>query len=579
MKQANLFSFRSIGGLGEVGMNCMILDFGGTVIGVDAGTLFADINDCGLEGLHPDFSAFFENCRPKSWIITHGHEDHIGAVPYLFAAAEAAGLDQFTVYAPRFAKALIEEKLSDAAKVAGAKRFLPQVKELDGQEGSIMLEGGVELRWVAGRHSTPDSLALGFCARLDGHPFRLVHTADFKIDQNRYPDGVRGPNVYRLFGEEPIDLLLMDSTNAERSGHSVSELEIIDGLKKVVTESKGRVFISLFSSNLDRLLRLLQMARDTKRIPCVVGRSLETSLRIGRNLGIDHEVLGGPAPELLPVGELSAHPREAQFVVCSGSQGEDRSVLMRLSQGMHADLRIDSGDTVILSSKTIPGNERPLSRLVNQLLRQGADVLWEDVAKRRAGGPIHASGHARRDELRLVIDAVKPRHLLPVHGELRQLTACAELGVASGIPHKRVHVVENHHRVSFAWKDAAWEVCGVESEEDPGRMLRFDRFLVRGKESFLKERKRGASGGVVSAVLDSAGRVSIEHQAVVPEGMSIPEREIEKFLSHQHAMFLRQGAFQDRTSPMVTDARDEISRIVKRAVGAKPLVLLHLVQL
>jgi len=582
------FRFWSLGGSGEVGMNSFFLAFGETIVPVDAGILFADQNDFGIESLHADYSRFFEDYDPSFWLITHAHEDHIGAVAALIeAAAVREGGRVPLIYAPLFACDLIKEKVLDDLRYPHAKKFVDRLVPITAGE-ALELAPGLLVRFIEARHSTLQCHALAFEWReTSGDVTRVLHTSDFKLDENAYEDGVIGLSAYDCFGGESPDFLLVDSTNAERDGHTVPEKTVIPNLKRLIAQEKGRVYVSLFSSNVYRMAALIAMSKELGRAVCLAGRSFNAVHRISRDRGfygrICPDVAGANvvAPE-----DIGRYDRHRQLIVCSGSQGEKRSVLMRMSQGTHSDFRVEKGDAVVLSSKMIPGNEKSISRLINGLLRQGAYVLWGDHAKDLAGGPIHGSGHARRDEIRAVIELLKPKHVIPIHGELRQLMACADL--ARAVCDAEVHVCENLTRLCFEReRGGAWHAGESQSVPYEGRMLRFEAFTAHSLDPFLRVRKRAAQGGLISLCLDSMGRAHLSIDGVVPsmgdENMRLSESLREQVLDWAHLRFRalqREGAFQlsDRTRAE-NEIADELSRMVRKISGSRPFVTVHLVGL
>jgi ribonuclease J len=586
------FSFLSMGGSGEVGMNCLLFFFGEEVVPVDAGVVFADANDFGIEAVHPDFEALLQEHRPKRWFITHGHEDHIGAVAALFSAAAKLGISPPLVHAPPFAAALIREKVMDDARYPSAAKQLDALIEVepDTTLEFDLDEGSLRVRFIEIRHSTLQCCSLAFEWVHDGKTTRVLHTSDFKIDGTEYPDGVRDVRAFDAFKGEHPDFLFIDSTNSEREGRTVPEAEILPGLRKLIEGQGGRVFVSLFSSNVFRMAAIMDLAAKAGRFVALAGRSFMSANRISRDRGFYARYCPDfSRSTLMDPGEMARHPPQKQLVLCSGSQGERRSVLMRLSQGAHPDFKIDQGDVVILSSKVIPGNEKTISRMINGLLRQGAQVYWGDYGKIRAGGPIHGSGHARRDELRELLRFVKPLHVIPVHGELRQLMSCAELaretGEEWGLSPRNVHVVENRCYLDFESGSSGWQASGRRPlPEDDGRVLRFESFTALSKDPFLKVRKRAALGGCVSVTLDSIGRARIKIEGVIPladeRSLDGLYTSIEDWVHQQFKQLAKQSAFGAHLDGALEDRLgDELSKHIRRQLGVRPHVIFHLLGL
>lgn len=576
----SLFKWWPLGGLGEVGMNCMLFQFGEALIPVDAGILFADQNDLGIEALYPDFDDVLTRFKPKHWLITHAHEDHIGAVAAVLSRCYELGLEPPEFLAPPFAAALIREKIKEDVPFRGASRYADKIKSVE--VNSVHQLGDVEVRFIETRHSTADTCSLAFkWTNAQGQALRVIHTADFKLDKNEFEDGVVDATAYQVFGRERPDFLFIDSTNAERPGRSVSERDIVPGLDKLLRDQPGRVFVTLFSSNLYRVASLLSLAQSMKRQVCLAGRSLQTAFRLAEELGIFAKAPSFKGLSLLSPEQLAAHPADKQMIICSGSQGETRSVLNKLANSQHPHFVLQPGDSVIFSSKMIPGNEKPTSRLINGLLRLGAKVYWGDFGKMQAGGPIHASGHARADEIREVMETLQPKNIIPVHGELRQLRACAEIAHSAGrnwqLDPARVLVVENGTQLLFRSEGGEWELKEKIFDFLPPRILRFENFLAHSRDPFLKNRKRGAEGGFLSVAVDSEGRYRVQHSGILPvvqlgEGFS---EEVGNWVHAKMKEIRRSNPFSVRDPQLELDMAEDLSRHVRRMLGVRPVVALH----
>ena len=585
MSDARTFSWKPIGGLGEVGMNCMVLRFGDTVIPVDAGILFANANDFGIEAVHPDFREVFAgDAEVPYWFITHAHEDHIGAVSAVLQVCHDLGRTPPDILAPPLAAALMRERLQDERRYPDARRYAACIKDVG--TDAVLTVNDVEVRFLETRHSTLDTCSLAIEWKRSDRPLRLVHTADFKLDAHAFTDGVRDlAAVYGSCREDARggpDFLFIDSTNSEREGHSVSESELLPGLEHVLRTSTGRVFVTLFSSNIQRVAALVDIAAKIGRYACLAGRSLQTAHRIAQQLGLyGSRCAPLRTDHLMDSGQLARLAPDKQLVLCSGSQGESRSVLARLAQGTHPDFALHAGDTVLFSSKLIPGNEKSVSRLINGLLRQGARVLMGDQARLEAGGPVHASGHARRDEIAAVMKFLKPRQIIPVHGEFRQLSACAEIarreGEAWGLGPADVHIAENGTELVFGPSPHGEGWSLVERvpapEEIPERILRFEDFVSPSRDNFLRSRKRAASGGVVSVAIDAVGGISILHRGILPEAWMQGEagEALEASIHGWVHAKLRPRVARET----IEELEDGLARHLRREIGFRPLVLFH----
>jgi len=575
------FSWWPLGGLGEVGMNCMIMRFGEQVLPIDAGILFANQNDFGIEAVFPDIRDLIHTHNPRDWIITHGHEDHIGAIPHFIQVYLEEGFEPPNFYAPPFASELIKEKLTDESRIHNGKRFLEKVKIV--QPDSMIQLGEVEVFFMETRHSTPDTCSIGLRWRKGDQELKIVHTSDFKLDEHEFLDGIKTVSLYDIFKGQSPDILFIDSTNAEREGMSVSETEVIPGLDQLLANAEGRVYVTLFSSNVYRIAEIMRLGKKHGRYISLAGRSLQTAMEKGQTVGLFNRTVADISDiQILDSSQINKHPPHLQLIICSGSQGEQRSTLMRLSNDQHSDFQIETGDLVVFSSKTIPGNEKSTSRVVNGLLRQGAKVIWGDLAKSLGLGPIHASGHARRDEIKAVAKLLKPSFIVPVHGELRQLESSAEmlrtLGAEWGLERGHVIVVENGARLDFS-HSTKWKLESLKKPiEFLPRMLRLEHFISSSREPFLKIRKRMALGGVVSAWIDVTGRVDARVFGFSPENRPMVEvQEIEKWLMAQYQLLKSQRAFDGSDHQLENDLAEDLSRHVRRLSGIRPFSIVHVI--
>ena len=573
------FSWKPLGGLNEVGMNCMLMRFGETVLPVDCGVLFADSNNFGIEAVFPDFKTLLETEKIENWLITHAHEDHIGAIPHLMMIAKKLGVKPPKFWAPPFAKALICEKLNDG-RYAGISTYenLINAVELD---KDIEIQG-VKVRFIEVRHSTVDCSSLAFTAKIGDQTIRVFHSADLKIDFNEFEDGVRSLEIFNAFGGARPDLMFLDSTNADREGQSVSEREIIEPLKHLFSTSKQRIFVTLFSSNVYRMATLIHLAERNGRKVAIAGRSMQTAFRLAQQLGSFDKMPKFSSSTLVAPEVLATLPDDKQLVLCSGSQGEFRSVLSKVSQESHPEFVIHQGDIVLFSSKVIPGNEKAISKLVNNLMKIGARVLWSKRAVDAAGGPIHASGHGRRAELRSLLNFLKPKILFPVHGQRFQLEACAEMAREAALEWDvplEVHIQENNDEVLFHFHEGSWVISG-RNLGDPyeNKFLRMDRFYTPSRDSFLAPRKRAALGGCISVMIESSGVMNIKLLGVYPEYLS-DERPFSN-LSEEIENVLRAAMKKSKISFHSEGAaaflEEEVVRYVRRSVGTRPLAIVQI---
>jgi ribonuclease J len=408
-----------LGGLGEVGKNMTVFEADGEAIVVDAGLAFPRDEHLGVDLILPDFSYLIDRERPvRAVLLTHGHEDHVGALPYLLREARVQ-----EVWATRLTLGLIKSKLDEH----GLLRSI-ELREAD-PEGEPVRLGPFTAEFVRVAHSIPDSVAI----MLDTPGGRILHTGDYKLDHTPV-DGLR-TDVGRLaeIGNRGVDLFLGDSTNAERPGVTGSERLVGEAFRQLIPLRTGRVLVASFASNVHRMQQAIDVAVHVGRKVCVVGRSMRKNVNIARNLGY----IDVPDETLIRPNELDEYGRGDVLILCTGSQGEPLSALVRIAYNDHPAVKVEAGDTVIISAKPVPGNELKVHDAINQLARLGAEVLHQEIA------PVHVSGHGHAEELRTMLGLVRPKTVMPVHGEFRMLAAHARLATESGIAEDRIVLAEN----------------------------------------------------------------------------------------------------------------------------------------
>jgi ribonuclease J len=413
-----------LGGLGEVGKNMTAYEFGGDILIVDAGIMFPQNDMLGVDYIIPDFEYLFDKSeRVRGIVITHGHEDHIGAVHHVLERIPAP------VFATPLTRGLIEGKL--ARNGMTSKADLRTV-----QAGESVQIGQFTVEFFHICHSIPDAVGLGITTGAG----LVVHMSDFKFDHTPV-DG--WPTDYAKLAElsaRGVDLLLSDSTNAERPGWTPSERVIGPAFDQVFDTAPGRIIVASFASLISRIQQVSDAAVKHGRKLAFAGTSMVENAKIARRLGY----LKVPDATLVSLEQALNMPDEKVAIMCTGSQGEPSSIIGRLSTGSNRQFDIKPGDTVVLSSHPIPGNEETISRAINRLLRLGANMVYDAIA------PVHVSGHASQEEQKLLFNLVRPKHFLPIHGELRQLKRHAQLAVEVGIPEENVVVAENGQVVELA---------------------------------------------------------------------------------------------------------------------------------
>jgi ribonuclease J len=406
-----------LGGLGEVGKNMTVFEYGDERIVVDCGVAFPRDEHLGVDLILPDFG-YLTDKRVKAVVLTHAHEDHVGGLPYLM---QETRVDE--IWATRLTLGLVKSKLDEHGLLRAA-----ELREADPAEPPVQL-GPFRLEFVRMAHSVPDAVGI----YIETPAGRVFHTGDWKLDHTPV-DGLR-TDVGRLaeLGNRGIDLLLGDSTNAERPGFTRSERVVGEAFQQLIPSRQGRILICSFASNIHRMQQAIDVGIAAGRKVAVVGRSMRRNLNVARNLGY----IQMPDEMLVRPVELDEVPVHEQLILCTGSQGEPMSALTRIAYNDHQAVKVERGDTVIISARPVPGNELRVHDTINRLTRSGAEVLHEENA------PVHVSGHARTEELRTLLGLVRPKALMPIHGEYRMQAAHARLAQESGIPASSIVIAEN----------------------------------------------------------------------------------------------------------------------------------------
>jgi len=407
----------ALGGLGEVGKNMTVFEIAGEIMVVDAGLAFPRDEHLGVDLILPDFD-YLRDREVRALVLTHGHEDHVGALPYLLREVRVK-----EIWGTKLTLGLINSKLDEH----GLQRA-SELREADPEKGAVEL-GPFKVEFVRMAHSIPDAVGLAITTAAG----LVFHTGDWKLDHTPI-DGLR-TDVGKLaeLGNRGVDLLLADSTNAERPGVTQSERVVGDAFRQIIPALPGRVLISSFASNIHRMQQAIDVAVDVGRQVSVVGRSMRKNMNIARNLGY----IDAPDSVFIKPTGLDDVPRERQLILCTGSQGEPLSALTRIAYNDHRDIQVERGDTVIMSSRPVPGNELRVHDAINRLTRNGAQVLHEENA------PVHVSGHARAEEMRTLLGLIRPKAFMPIHGEYRMQAAHAKLAQDSGVPAAAIVIAEN----------------------------------------------------------------------------------------------------------------------------------------
>jgi ribonuclease J len=466
MSKKNKLRIIPLGGLGEVGKNMMAYEFGNDVIVVDCGIMFPLNDMLGVDYIIPDFEYLLKKAdKVRALIITHGHEDHIGAIQHFIEQINVP------IYATPLTRGLIEGKL-----LRNNAQHKAQFKTIQAGESSNI--GAFKVEYFHVSHSIPDAVSLGITTPAG----LIVHMSDFKFDHTPVDGWTTDFAKLSEFATRGVDLLLSDSTNAERPGWTPSEKVIGPAFDKAFAEAKGRVIVATFASLISRVQQVADAAVKSGRKMALAGPSMVDNVKIARKL----KYLEIPDDVIVPIEQALNMQDHKVVLMCTGSQGEPSSIVGRLSAGTNRQFDLKPNDTVVLSSHPIPGNEESISKTINRLLRRGAKVIHDGIA------PIHVSGHAAQEEQKLLISIVRPRHFMPIHGELRQLKRHAELAKEIGVEEENIIVVENGQVVEL-----------VGNKVQLGERIPGDYIFVDGESigdidhDIMKERSQLARNGIL----------------------------------------------------------------------------------
>ncbi|HEA68353.1 MAG TPA: ribonuclease J [Desulfobacterales bacterium] len=478
-----------LGGLGEIGMNMMVVEYRDTFFIIDAGLMFPEDYMLGVDYVIPNMDYIRQNSsKILGIVLTHAHEDHIGAIPYLLKEANAP------VFGTSFTLGVVRHKLQEHNLLSSTvfHEISPREK---------LQIGPFELMFIRVGHSVIDGIGIAIKT-----PYGLiVHTGDFKINHTSIGDMITDVNGFARYGEEGVLALFSDSTNVEKEGYTISSKQIGETISRIVSGSKGRIIVALFASNINRIQQIVDIAINRERKVAFDGRSIQTSVNIARDLGY----ISIPEEMEIGIAQVSDYSDDEIVMITTGSQGEPMSSLARMAAGTHKQIKIKKNDTVILSSKFIPGNERAIGNIINKLYRQGAEVIYEKISE------IHVSGHAFREELKLMIHLTKPKYFIPIHGEYRHLVLHAHLAEELGISRERILLAENGQVIEFDENGG-----GIKDRVTTGRLLVDGKGIGDVGRSILKERRLLSKDGlvVVNMALDEETGVVVYGPEIVSRG-------------------------------------------------------------
>jgi ribonuclease J len=465
----NILSVIPLGGVEEIGLNMTVFECGDDLIIVDAGLMFPEEEMLGVDFVIPDFSYIADNREKiKGIVLTHGHEDHIGALPFLLKEIAVP------VYGTPLTLGLVRNKLLEHHL---EKAELNPVKPRD-----IIKLGVFSIEFIRVTHSIVDGVGLGIQTPLG----LIVHTGDFKLDPTPVDGQLMDLHKFTEYGEKGTLLLLSDSTNAEKGGFTFSEKEVMRGFEDIFSNAPGRIIIATFASNIHRIQQAIDVTVKHGRKVIISGKSIVANAQIALDLGY----LRIPEDTWLSLDDLKVLEDREVVIITTGSQGEPMSVLSRIATDEHKDIKIREGDTVILSARMIPGNERSIGRIINHLFRRGANVFYEKVSE------VHVSGHASKEELKLMLNLIRPKYFMPIHGEYRHLVYHTMLAKKLGIPKENIFILQDGEILEISGEGAR-----KNGRVNSGRVFIDGKGGGDVKEMVLRDRMRLAHDGIVLILL------------------------------------------------------------------------------
>ncbi len=515
----------ALGGLGEVGKNMYVVEYQDEIIIIDSGILFPDDHLLGIDYVIPDYTYLYENQdKIKALVITHGHEDHIGGIPYLLREVKIP-----KIYASGFAVGLIKNKMEKQ------KGFRANILEY--QEYEKLVFGKLSVSFFRTNHSIPDS----FGVVVHTPEGAIVHTGDFKFDFTPTGPDANYQRIAEL-GKKGVLLLLSDSTNAELKAFTKSEKLVSENIKDIFTKIDGRIIVATFASNVHRVQQIVEASVATKRKIAVYGRSMLRTLEVGKDMGY----IKAPAGTFIEANHINKYPKEKMTIICTGSQGEPLAALSRIAAGTHRQISLMEGDTVIFSSSPIPGNSEGVSRTINMLFKRGANVITNSPLT-----DTHTSGHAGAEELKLMLKLTKPKFFMPIHGEYRMLKIHSQIGISTGVRRGREFVMDNGDVLAVTRRTAR-----VAGKVQAGSVYVDGNGIGDIGNIVIRDRKLLSEDGLLSAIITidkkqntlvgnpviiSRGFVYMkEHSDLTSDICSLVEKEITKKLKQSKNLNINQ---------------------------------------
>ncbi len=541
-RSSNELKVIPLGGLGQIGLNMMLFEYGDDIIIVDCGLMFPEDYMLGIDLVIPDFTYLRKRAdKIRGVVITHGHEDHTGALPFF--------LREFNVpvYGTKLTLGLIKEKLKEF-------KLLKKTKLITVKSTTKTTLGCFEVEYIPVAHSIADGVGLAIKTPVG----TIIHSGDFKLDQTPVDGVLTDMHKFGDFGSKGVLALMADSTNVEKAGYSLSEKEIGRAFDDIFRDAKGRIIIAAFSSNIHRVQQVLDATHKHKRKLILNGRSMVNNFRIANELGYINVPKG-------VIAELSDLPKLSKYKVVlltTGSQGEPMSALTRISLNDHKQIKIEKNDVVVLSSKFIPGNEKSIANVINSLYRRGADVIYEKVSE------VHVSGHASQEELKILMNATKPKYFVPIHGEYRHLVRHSKLAQKVGIPKERTFLIENGDVICFNKKSAR-----VKGNVEVGKVFIDGKGVGDVCNMVIRDRKHLSEDGIMIALLLINKRTAeLSYGPEILASGVMLERQNEKMIEEAKELVKQMfNGLPTEAKRDIAEVKTEVSRCLRRLLNRKLL--------